>query len=93
MREWRTFRRAMARVRDGTPQADVVAILGPPDAVGGRDPEAGIEFCWEYRERLPDHVDLIVGFACGAVCCSFTRDVPDPHRRREFRALSQPYSA
>jgi hypothetical protein len=92
MKEWRSFRRAMLRVRDGAPQAEVLSILGPPDAVGGEDAEAGIGFCWEYRDRLPDHVDLIIAFAGGAVRCSFTREVPDPQRRSEFRALSRPYS-
>ena len=82
----------MSRVKDGTSQAKVLAILGPPDGVGGADAEAGIEFCWKYHERLPDHVDLILAFAGGAVLFSHFRAVPAPKRRSEFRALTRPYS-
>ena len=93
MNAWHNFRRAMAQVRDGLPQADVLAILGAPDVVYDGDDEAGIDFSWGYHERLPDHHDLIVAFAGGAVCYSSLLDVPDARRRQEFRELGHPYSA
>ena len=85
MKAWGVFGRAMSRLHDGIPQADVLAILGPPDRVGGREPEVGIEFRWEYHDRLPDHVDLIVAFAGGAVRTCFTRHLPQPKHRPPFR--------
>ena len=70
MKAWHTFRRTMALLRDGLPQSEVLALLGAPDVVYDGDAEAGIDFSWGYHERLPDHHDLIVAFADGAICYS-----------------------
>jgi hypothetical protein len=93
MKAWRLFRRAMARVQDGTEQQEVLALLGPPDGIGGREPGAGIELRWEYYDRLPDHVDFVVAFSGGSVRCCFTRDLPHPQRHRAFREAAGPPSA
>ena len=83
----------MRGVRDGLPQSDVLALLGPPDGVYSGDAEAGIDHSWGYHERLPEHRDLIVAFAKGIVCYSSIRHVPVAARRGEIRNLAQPYSA
>jgi hypothetical protein len=92
MKAWRAFRLAMKKIHDGIPKAQVLKLLGAPDLVGDADPEAGIDFSWEYHERLPDHLDYVVAFSAGAVCYSWTRDVPDTRRRNEFRRFGCPYS-
>jgi hypothetical protein len=93
MQAWRSFRRAMGRLHDGLQQPEVLALLGPPDLVHDGDAKAGIDFSWEYHERLPEHRDLIVNFAGGAVCCSTLRHIPDAQQRHEFRKHGHPYSA
>src|SRR5438067_6041478 len=64
MKAWHTFQRAMAQVRDGLQQSEVLALLGAPDVVYDRDAEAGIDFSWGYHERLPNHRDFSVLTTC-----------------------------
>ena len=92
MRAHSAFQRSLARVRVGTTQADVLALLGPPDRVHEADPEAGIEFSWHYNDRLPDDYDLVVAFADGAVLYSSTPRVPGPTNLRAHRTPGQPNS-
>src|SRR6185295_4411965 len=85
------FRRAMRCLTAGTPQAVILSALGPPDTVGGPDAEAETDFTWEYHDRLPDQVDLVIAFAGGAVRTSWTRGMYDANDRREARTLGRPY--
>lgn len=93
MRTRRAFRRAMLGIRDGLPQADVLALLGPPDGVYSGDDEAGLDYSWGYHERLPEHRDLIIAFAGDVVCYSSIRHIPDARQREECRNLARSYSA
>jgi hypothetical protein len=82
----------MDKIRDGLPQADVLALLGPPDGVYTGDDEAGIDYSWGYHERLPDHRDFIVAFGHGVILYSSIRHIPDSRRRQEFHNNGRPYS-
>ena len=75
----------MWQIHDGTTQPAVLALLGQPDVIRDGDPEVGTYCVWEYHERLPDHADLVVGFACGVVCYSSLRQIPDSQFRAQFR--------
>jgi hypothetical protein len=88
MREQRDFLRLCQKFGDSTPVDEVRALLGEPDWIGGADPEAGIDFVWEYHDRLPEDRDLTIGFANNRVAFSSFRHMPDPIRREEMRNRS-----
>ena len=85
MRGYSEFRRLLKRVVDGVRADQIRTLLGKPDLVGAGDAAAGIEFTWEYHDRLPDDVDLVIAFANDQVVFSTLRHVPNETLRNQFR--------